>query len=144
MNEPKKKEGKKIEFNDLSFQQNLIRPEIELNIRQVLDHGKYILGPEVRMFERKLSEYTKAKHVIGVSSGTDSLLMALMAYNIGHGDAVFTTPVTFISAAEVISLIGATPVFVDIDQHTYNITPDLLDKAIRAVVRIGFPFVRSR
>lgn len=133
MNGPKTNQANKIEFNDLNLQQNRIRSEIEQNICNVLDHGKYILGPEVNKFEKKLSDYTNIKHVIGVSSGTESLLMALMAYDVGPGDAIFTTPFTFISTAEVISVLGATPVFVDIDQDTFNIEPSLLEKAICAI-----------
>jgi len=126
-------EDKPIPFIDLKAQQDIIRPEIEKNIHTVLKHGRYILGPEIKELEEKLCQYTQAKHCIGVSSGTDALLMPLMAWNIGPGDAVFTTPFTFIATAEVIRLVGATPVFVDIDPHTFNIDPEKLDLAITAV-----------
>ena len=99
----------------------------------VLDHGKYIMGPEIAEIEQRLAEYVGVKHAIGCSSGTDALLMALMAYNVGPGDAIFTTPFTFIATAEVISLLGATPVFVDIDPDTFNISPQELEKAITAL-----------
>ncbi len=122
-----------LNFIDLKAQQNTIRPSLEKNIHQVLHHGRYILGPEVQELESRLCEYTGARHCIGVSSGTDALLMALMAWNIGPGDAVFTTPFTFIATAEVIQLLGATPVFVDIDPKTFNIDPDKLELAIQAL-----------
>jgi dTDP-4-amino-4,6-dideoxygalactose transaminase len=122
-----------MKFIDLSVQQKRIRDKIENNILMVLDHGQYIMGPEVRRIEEKLGEFVGAKHAVSCASGTDALLMALMAYNIGPGDAVFTTPFTFIATAEVISLLGATPVFVDIDPNTFNIDPEKLEQAIRAV-----------
>jgi len=122
-----------MQFIDLAAQQKRIREKIEANIRTVLDHGQYILGPEVRELEDKLSEFIGVKHAIACSSGTDALLMALLATNVGHGDAVFTSPFTFIATAEVISLLGATPVFVDIDPQTFNIDPEKLDQAITAL-----------
>ena len=131
-----KKDGehkKTIAFIDLAAQQKIIRSRIDTGISRVLDHGQYILGPEVAEFEKKLSEFVGVQHCIGVSSGTDALLVALMAKGIGPGDAVFTTPFTFIATSEVISLLGATPVFVDIDPQTYNIDPAKLELAIKAV-----------
>lgn len=122
-----------MEFIDLAAQQKGIRYKVEANIRKVLDHGKYIMGPEISELERRLASYVGVKHGIGCASGTDALLMALMAYNIGPGDAVFTTPFTFVATAEVISLLGATPVFVDIDADTYNIDPKKLALAIAAL-----------
>ena len=112
-----------MQFNDLAAQQKRIRNVIEANISKVLEHGKYILGPEVGELEKRLGEFTGTRHAIACASGTDALLMALMAYGVGPGDAVLTTPFTFISTAEVISLLGAVPVFVDIDSHTFNIEP---------------------
>ena len=122
-----------MQFIDLSAQQKRIRSVIEANIAQVLEHGKYILGPEVSELEKRLEAFTDARHAIACASGTDALLMALMAYGIGPGDAVLTTPFTFISTAEVISLLGAVPVFVDIDSRSFNIEPGLINKAIEAV-----------
>ncbi len=122
-----------MQFIDLKKQQQKIRTNIESNIISVLDHGKYIMGPEVMELEKKLAEYAGVKHSISCSSGTDALLMALMAHNVGPGDAIFTTPFTFIATAEVISLLGATPVFVDIDSKTYNIDTDQLERAIVAL-----------
>jgi UDP-2-acetamido-2-deoxy-ribo-hexuluronate aminotransferase len=120
-----------MEFIDLASQQKRIINKIESNIKAVLDHGKYIMGPEVKTLEETLTNYVGVKHAVSCASGTDALLMALMAYKIGQGDAVFTTPFTFIATAEVISLLGATPVFVDIDANTYNIDPQKLEQAIK-------------
>lgn len=122
-----------IAFIDLKKQQERIYDKILDNIKSVLDHGQYIMGPEVRNLEEKLSSYVGARYAIGCSSGTDALLMALMAYDVGPGDAIFTTPFTFVATAEVISLLGATPVFVDIDPETYNIDPELLKEAVAAL-----------
>ena len=122
-----------MQFVDLAAQQRRIRGEIESNISAILDHGQYILGPEIKRLEERLANFLGVKHAIGCASGTDALLMALIAYEVGPGDAVFTSPFTFIATAEVISLLGATPVFVDIDPLTYNIDPAKLDLAIRAV-----------
>ena len=120
-----------MNFIDLALQQSRIREKVEENIKKVLDHGRYIMGPEVKELEAQLAEYTGVKHAIGVASGTDALLMALMAYDVGPGDAVFTSPFTFIATAEVIQLLGATPVFVDIDIDTYNIDTAKLEEAVK-------------
>ena len=122
-----------MQFVDLAAQQKRIRHKIDLNISAILDHGKYIMGPEIQQLEERLAGYAGVKHAIGCASGTDALLMALMAYQVGPGDAIFTSPFTFIATAEVISLLGATPVFVDIDPQTFNIDPVKLDLAVRAV-----------
>lgn len=127
------KENKQIAFIDLAAQQKEIRSNIDAGIKRVLDSGKYILGPEVVELEQNLADFVGVKHCIGVSSGTDALLMGLMSQGIGPGDAVFTTPFTFIATAEVVSLLGATPVFVDIDPKTYNIDPEKLKLAIQAI-----------
>lgn len=122
-----------MEFIDLKTQQARIKDKIQRNIDIVLRHGNYIMGPEVKQLEAKLAAYTGAKHAISCASGTDALLMALMAYGVKPGDAIFTTPFTFIATAEVISLLGATPVFVDIDPQTFNIDPAKLALAIKAL-----------
>ncbi len=122
-----------ISFIDLKAQKERIQNNVERRIKTVLDHGRFIMGPEIGELEERLADYTGSKHVTSCSSGTDALLMALMALNIGPGDAVFTTPFTFMATAEVISLLGATPIFVDIDAVTFNIDPDQLEKAIEAV-----------
>lgn len=120
----------KIEFIDLKTQQQRILQEIERRIAAVLSHGQYIMGPEVKEFEEKLAGYVGVKHCITASSGTDTLLIALMALGIGPGDEVITTPFTFIATGEMIALTGAKPVFVDIDPKTYNIDPSLIEAAI--------------
>jgi UDP-2-acetamido-2-deoxy-ribo-hexuluronate aminotransferase len=125
MNSPKR-----LDFIDLKAQQQLIFPALMKRIEGVLSHGQYILGPEVAELEARLAAYVGVKHAISCSSGTDALLMPLMAYGVGPGDAVFTPPFTFIATAEVIQLLGATPVFVDIDPRTFNLDPDALADAI--------------
>ncbi len=122
-----------MQFIDLMEQQKRIREKIDANITAVLDHGKYILGPEVQELEEKLAEFAGVKHAMGCSSGTDALLLALMAHGVGPGDAVFTTPFTFIATAEVISLIGAVPVFVDADPATFNLDAKQLKNAVNAL-----------
>ena len=119
-----------MQFIDLETQQKRIHDRIEGNIQKVLDHGQYIMGPEIGALEKRLAAYVGVKHAIACSSGTDALLLALMAYGVGPGDIVFTTPFTFIATAEVVCLLGATPVFVDIDPHTFNIDPERLEAAI--------------
>src|SRR5512142_1246018 len=121
---------KRLDFIDLKAQQQKILPGLMERIQQVLAHGQYILGPEVEELEARLADYVGVKHAISCSSGTDALLMPLMAYGVGPGDAIFTTPFTFIATAEVIQLLGATPVFVDIDPQTFNIDPEALAAAI--------------
>ena len=122
-----------MDFIDLKTQQARIKDTLDANIQKVLSHGAYVMGPEIKELEKKLAAYVGVKHAIGCASGTDALLMALMAYNLGPGDAVFTTPFTFIATAEVVSLLGATPVFVDIDPKTYNMDPAKLELAIKAL-----------
>ena len=122
-----------MDFIDLKTQQKRIKKQLDENIQKVLAHGGYIMGPEVKELETKLADYVGVKHAIGCASGTDALLMALMAYNVGPGDAIFTTPFTFIATAEVISLLGATPIFVDIDPRTFNIDPAKLEQAVLAL-----------
>jgi len=122
-----------VNFIDLAAQQQKIRLQIEENIRKVLDHGQYVMGPEIGMLEETLASYTGVRHAVACSSGTDALVLALMAHGVGPGDAVFTTPFTFIATAEAVALLGATPVFVDIDPRTYNIDPEKLEQAIAAL-----------
>ncbi|MEW6218464.1 MAG: DegT/DnrJ/EryC1/StrS family aminotransferase [Thermodesulfobacteriota bacterium] len=122
-----------MQFIDLAAQQRRLRQTIEANLRAVLDHGQYIMGPEVAALERRLAEFVGVRHAIGCASGTDALLMALMALGIGPGDAVFTTPFTFFATAEVIRLLGAVPVFVDIDPATQNLSAGALEEAVLAL-----------
>lgn len=118
-----------MEFIDLKSQQARIRDRIEEAIRRVLDHGKYIMGPEIQELESLLANFVNTKYAITCSSGTDALLLALMALGIKRGDAVLTTPFTFVATAEVVCLLGATPIFVDIDKDTFNMDPELLEEA---------------
>ena len=130
-----------MDFIDLKSQQKLIREDLEQRIKTVLDHGRYILGPEVVELEERLADYVGVKHCIGASSGTDTLLIALMALGIGPGDEVITVPYTWISTAEMIALIGAKPVFVDIDEQTWNMDAQLVEAAItektKAIMPVG-------
>jgi UDP-2-acetamido-2-deoxy-ribo-hexuluronate aminotransferase len=119
-----------MQFIDLKTRHQLIGDKINARIQKVMDHGQFILGPEVREVEEKLAQYTGSKHCVTVSSGTDSLLIALMALGIGAGDEVITVPYTWISTAEVISLLGAKPVFVDIRPDKWNMDETLLEAAI--------------
>lgn len=119
-----------MDFIDLKTQQSKIRERIDIRIQSVLDHGKYIMGPEVFDLEERLSSYVDIKFCISCSSGTDALLIPLMANGIGPGDAVITTPFTYIATSEVISLLGAQPIFVDIYEETYNMNPQFIEPAI--------------
>ena len=107
-----------------------IAKNIDSRINNVLKHGQYILGPEVKELESELANYVNVEHCISCSSGTDALLMVLLANGIGPGDAVITTPFTYIATAEVIGLLGATPIFVDIDSSSFNISPELIEEYI--------------
>ncbi len=120
----------KIDFANLQYQYQLYKKEIDKAIQNVLDKSNYIMGEEINILEENLEKFTNAKHAITCSSGTDALLLALLALNIKEGDEVITTPFTFISTAETIALIGAKPVFVDIDDKTYNIDPNLIEEKI--------------
>jgi len=126
-----------MQFIDLNAQQEQIKSKLLDNISAVLAHGKYINGPEVKQLEETLATFVGTKYAVGCASGTDALLMTLMAYGVTAGDAVFTSPFTFIATAEVISLLGATPVFVDIHNDTFNINAQKLEQAIDQVKQQG-------
>ena len=130
---------KAIDFIDLKTQQNLIRPALEKSIHRVLHHGQYIMGPEVKQLEERLAEYVGVKHCISASSGTDTLMIAMMALGIQPGDEVITTPFTFIATGEMIALLGAIPVFVDIDPRTFNIDPAKIEAAITKKTKAIMP-----
>lgn len=119
-----------MQFIDLKSRHKLIKDQVYARVQTVMDHGQFILGPEVKELEQKLAEYTGSAHCVTVSSGTDSLLIALMALGVGAGDEVITVPYTWISSAEVIALLGAKPVFVDIRPDTWNLDEKLLEDAI--------------
>ncbi len=122
--------NRRMQFIDLATQQDELRSKIEQRIHRVLHHGTYIMGPEIKELEARLADYAGVKHAITVASGTDSLEIALRALNIGPGDEVITVPFTWISTAEVIALVGARPVFIDIEPATFNMDVDLLAAAI--------------
>lgn len=128
-----------IPFIDLKTQYLALQTQIQERINKVLEHGQYIMGPEVRELEQKLEEYTGAKHCITVSSGTEALLISLMALNIQPEDEIITTPFTFVATAEVIVLLGAKPVFVDIQSDTCNIDPTLIEAKITPKTRAIMP-----
>lgn len=119
-----------MEFIDLKTQYQRLKADIDAGIQRVLDHGQYILGPEVAVLEEKLAAYTGAKHCITVANGTDALQIAQMALGIGPGDEVITPGFTYIATAETVALLRAKPVYVDIDPRTYNLDPALLEAAI--------------
>lgn len=119
-----------MDFIDLKSQYQRLKTDIDAGIQRVLDHGQYILGPEVAELEEKLCAYTGAKHCITVANGTDALQIAQMALGIGPGNEVITPGFTYIATAETVALLGAKPVYVDIDPRTYNLDPALLAAAI--------------
>lgn len=122
---------------DLDAQYAALKHGIDARLRAVLEHGQFIMGPEVRELEERLAKYCHVAHAITCASGTDALCLALRALEIGPGHAVFTTPFTFFATAEAILLAGARPVFVDIDPRTFNLDPTLLEQAIDRVRRDG-------
>lgn len=124
-------------FIDLATQYELNRDAINKAIQKVLDHGQYIMGPEVKELESRLADFSGAQHVLACSSGTDALVIPLMTKRLSAEDAVFTSPFTFFASAEAISLAGGTPVFVDIDPDTYNMDPNCLRSTIEKVLREG-------
>lgn len=119
-----------MQFIDLKKQYQVLRDPINARIQQVLDHGQYIMGPEVKELEAALCAYTGARHCVTVASGTEALLMSLMALGVGPGDEVITTSFTFIATAEVIVLLGAKPVFVDVEPDTCNIDVSQIEARI--------------
>ncbi len=130
-----------MEFIDLKTQYRKYKKEIDEAIHEVLDSSQYIMGPQVREVESMLADFVGVKHCITASSGTDTLLMSMMALDIGPDDEVITTPFTFISTVETISFLGAMPVFVDIEPDTYNINPALIEAAVtpktKAIMPVG-------
>ena len=126
-----------MQFIDLKKQYSRLSSDIKQRIDNVLEHGQYIMGPEVAELEKKLSKFAGSKYCLSCSSGTDALLIALMAKGIKPGDAIITTPFTYIATAEVISLLGATPVFVDIYPETFNINPNGIPDAVKKAKGMG-------
>tara|TARA_Y100000588_G_C14226136_1_gene913205 strand:- start:1044 stop:2186 length:1143 start_codon:yes stop_codon:yes gene_type:complete len=119
-----------MEFVDLKSQYKLLKEPLQRRINVVLEHGRFIMGPEVMELETQLAQYVGSEHCVSVSSGTDALLIAMMAIGVREGDEIITSPFTFIATGEMIALLGAKPVFVDIDPRTYNIDPRLIEGAI--------------
>jgi UDP-2-acetamido-2-deoxy-ribo-hexuluronate aminotransferase len=128
-----------LDFIDLKSQYAVLRETINARIQRVLDHGQYIMGPEVQEMERALAEFSGARHCISVASGTEALLIALMALELRPGDEVITTPFTFAATAEMIVLAGARPVFVDIEADTCNVDPTKVEEAITPRTRAIMP-----
>ncbi len=128
---------KQIPFIDLKAQQERIRTQIDAAIKRVLDHGIYIMGPEVYELEKQLAEFCGVKHAISCANGTDALALGLMAKNVGPGDAVFVPSFTFAATAEVVAWVGATPVFIDSLEDTYNIDPKSLEQGIQTAEKAG-------
>lgn len=128
-----------MEMIDLKAQYESLKTSIDTRIAKVLEHGRYVLGPEVEELERELGAFCGVEHVVAMSSGTDALLAAMMALDIGRGDEVVTTPFSFVATAETIALLGATPVFVDIDANTFNIDAALIEAAITPRTRAIMP-----
>lgn len=129
----------KIPYLDLTIQYKAMQNEIEACVLKVMRGGQYILGPEVKECEQKLAEFVGVKHALSVASGTDGLLMALMALGVGPGDEVITTPFSFFATTEVILLVGAKPVFVDIDPNTYNINCKKIEEVISQKTKVIMP-----
>ena len=129
-----------MQFIDLKTRHKLIGDKINARIQKVMDHGQFILGPEVIELEQKLADYTGSKHCVTVSSGTDSLLIALMALGVGAGDEVITVPYTWISTAEVIVLLGAKPVFVDIRSDNWNMDEASLKLPLQIIQKQSCPY----
>ncbi|MAV95395.1 MAG: aminotransferase DegT [Euryarchaeota archaeon] len=128
-----------MEFVDLKSQYQALKKDVDQRVLAVLEHGQYINGPEVDDLENALADFVGVKHCVAVSSGTDALLIAMMALGVEPGDEVITTPFSFISTAETIALLGAKPVFVDIDERTCNIDPLLIEPAITSRTKAIMP-----
>ncbi|MDY6934375.1 MAG: DegT/DnrJ/EryC1/StrS family aminotransferase [Spirochaetota bacterium] len=124
-----------MKFVGIEIQQNRIRDSIEEHIKRVLKHGRYINGPEVKELEEQLSSYVNVQYALGVSSGTDALLMSLMAFDIDPGDGIFTTSFSFIASVEMVHLLKATPILIDIDPHTFNIDTQKLEQTIKRTIK---------
>ncbi|MBI5447505.1 MAG: DegT/DnrJ/EryC1/StrS family aminotransferase [Gammaproteobacteria bacterium] len=128
-----------IPMVDLKQQYAALKPQLDERIAACLASGHFVLGPEGKAFEHEISHYLNCKHALGLASGTDALILALRAIGVQPGDEVITTPFTFMATAGAICLVGATPVFVDIDPHTYNIDPNHIEAAITSATRAIIP-----
>lgn len=128
-----------MQFIDLKTQYRRIQNQVQQRMNAVLEHGQYIMGPEIQELEEKLAAFVGVKHCVSMASGTDALLIAMMALGIKAGDEVITTPFTFIATGEMIALLGAKPVFVDIDPRTYNIDHNMIEAAITSKTKAIMP-----
>jgi UDP-2-acetamido-2-deoxy-ribo-hexuluronate aminotransferase len=128
-----------MQFIDLKTQSNRIEENLFARFKTILNHGAYIMGPEIAELEKKLAKFVGVEHALSVASGTDALMIALMALDIGPGDEVITTPFSFFATAEMIAILGAKPVFVDIDKETYNIDAGLIEAAITPKTKAIMP-----
>jgi dTDP-4-amino-4,6-dideoxygalactose transaminase len=126
-----------MQFIDIKMQYALLKDRIDAGIHAVLDHGIFIMGPEVGMLEERLAAFAGVRHAVACSSGTDALIMPLMAWNIGPRDAVFTTAFSFFATAEAVALVGAEPVFVDIRPETFNMDARRLEEAVERIKKEG-------
>ncbi len=126
-----------MQFRDLGAQYQRLKPEIDKRVQEVMAGSKFIFGPEVKELEDKLAAYVGVKHCVSCANGTDALQLLLMAWGVGEGDAVFTSDFTFFASAGSASILGATPILVDVDERTFNICPDSLEKAILEVKKEG-------
>lgn len=137
MNQHVRTEGAPIPFIDVAAQRRRLSPAVDEAVARVLSHCQFLMGPEVYEFERALGAFCGAKHVLSCASGTDALLLVLMAKGIGPGDAVICPSFTFCATAEVVALLGATPVFADVDAETFNIDPRSAERAVETAKRAG-------
>src|SRR5690554_754152 len=126
-----------MQFRDLKKQYQVLKPEIDKGIMNAIASGAFIMGKEVRELEAALAEYVGVKHCISCANGTDALTLALKTWNLKAGEAVFVPDFTFFATAEVVSMEGATPVFVDVDKDTFNMCPVALEKAIKKTIEEG-------
>ena len=126
-----------MQFRDLKKQYEVLKPEIDAAIADVIDSSRFISGPQVRELEAQLAEYVGVKHCITCGNGTDAITLAMMAWGIGEGDAVFVPDFTFFSSGECPAIVGATPIFVDVDQRTFNLDPIKLEQAIQTILNEG-------
>ena len=126
-----------IPFIDLKSQQEQIRSKIDKRIQIVLDHGQYILGPEVKELEKKLAVFSNSKYVLCCSSGTDALLLSLLGLGLKPGEGVIVPSFTFASSAEVMPLLGAIPIFIDVDPNTFNLDSTKLNDSLKTANKLG-------
>ena len=126
-----------MQFIDLHAQYMALKTEIDTRIHSVLDHGQYIMGPEVAELEQQLAEFAGVKHCLTCANGTDALQLLFMAYGVRTGDAVFCTDITMIASVEPACMLGAVPVFCDIEKDTYNVNAKSLERQIKAVLAEG-------